>query len=47
MALGNDNKMYLLHTLQTIFGTENVVCEYKFHPVRRWRFDYACVFNKI
>lgn len=23
------------------------VAEYKFHPVRKWRFDYACVQFKI
>lgn len=41
MSLGQENKDYLLHTLQQMFGAENVVSEHKFHPVRRWRFDYA------
>jgi len=27
--------------LEIIFGKERVVTEHKFHPVRRWRFDYA------
>jgi very-short-patch-repair endonuclease len=38
---GESNKLYLLHILQTLFGTENVIPEHRFHPVRRWRFDYA------
>jgi hypothetical protein len=41
MKPGESNKLYLLNTLQTLFGEENVVCEYRFHDVRRWRFDYA------
>ena len=41
MKPGEANKLLILQTLQTIFGTERVVCEHMFHPVRRWRFDYA------
>lgn len=35
------NKAVILHTLQTLFGAERVEAEYRFHPVRKWRFDYA------
>jgi len=41
MKAGELNKQYLLNLLNRLFGAENVVSEYKFHPVRRWRFDYA------
>ena len=41
MKPGEINKLAVLQTLQTIFGAERVVSEFKFHPVRRWRFDYA------
>ena len=41
MKPGESNKLYLEHVLQTMFGDENVVIEYKFHPVRRWKFDFA------
>jgi len=38
---GDANKIVILQTMQTLFGAERVETEYKFHPVRRWRFDYA------
>lgn len=41
MKPGEANKMMILQTLQTIFGEERVVAEHRFHPVRRWRFDYG------
>ena len=41
MKPGEENKSYLLHVLQTLFGEGEVVCEHRFHPVRMWRFDYA------
>lgn len=41
MKPGESNKLEILTTLQTIFGKEYVDTEHKFHPVRRWRFDYA------
>jgi len=41
MKPGDANKLAILSTLQTLFGNERVEQEYKFHPVRRWRFDYA------
>ena len=41
MKSGDSNKLVILHTLQTLFGPERVETEYRFHPVRRWRFDYA------
>jgi len=41
MKPGESNKLALLYTLQTIFGADRVVAEYRFHPVRMWRFDYA------
>ena len=41
MKPGEENKSYLLHVLQTLFGDGEVVCEHCFHPVRMWRFDYA------
>jgi len=47
MKPGEANKLYLLHILQTIFGAENVTPEHIFHPVRRWRFDYAVIPAKI
>jgi very-short-patch-repair endonuclease len=41
MSAGKENKDYLHHILNEMFGEENVVAEYKFHPIRRWRFDWA------
>jgi hypothetical protein len=41
MKPGEINKLALRQTLETIFGSERVELEYRFHPVRRWRFDYA------
>lgn len=41
MKAGDSNKLVILHTLQTLFGPERVETEFRFHPVRRWRFDYA------
>jgi len=38
---GDANKAALKLALVTIFGEELIQLEYKFHPVRRWRFDYA------
>jgi hypothetical protein len=47
MKAGESNKLYLHHILQTMFGAENVVAEFKFHPTRRWRFDWAIPSVKI
>jgi len=41
VSAGDKNKLAILQTLETIFGAESVVKEHRFHPVRRWRFDYA------
>jgi very-short-patch-repair endonuclease len=41
MKPGETNKLAILHTLQTIFCHERVETEFRFHPVRKWRFDYA------
>ena len=41
MKPGEINKIAIKQTLETLFGAENVKMEYRFHPVRRWRFDYA------
>lgn len=41
MKPGDGNKIVMRQTLETIFGPECVATEFKFHPVRRWRFDYA------
>lgn len=41
MKSGDANKLVILHTLQTLFGPERVTKEHRFHPTRRWRFDYA------
>lgn len=41
MKSGDANKLVILQTLRTLFGPERVETEYRFHPVRRWRFDYA------
>ena len=38
---GEINKLDILKTLQTIFGEDRVICEFRFHKIRRWRFDYA------
>jgi len=38
---GESNKILIHTTLSQIFGDERVATEHKFHPVRRWRFDYA------
>lgn len=35
-----------LQTLKQTTGLE-WVAEYKFHPTRRWRIDYACLSHKI
>lgn len=45
MKPGDKNKAELLRILQHCFS--NVETEYKFHPTRRWRFDYAIPFRKI
>ena len=41
MKSGDANKMQILAYLQTLFGAEMVKTEFIFHPVRKWRFDYA------
>jgi uncharacterized membrane protein YsdA (DUF1294 family) len=40
MKAGQENKLQLLQILQSVFG-EGVVMEYRFHELRKWRFDYA------
>lgn len=41
MKPGEINKLQIKATLETIFGADMVETEVKFHPVRRWRFDYG------
>ncbi len=41
MKPGEENKLQILAHLQTLFGADMVKTEFVFHPVRRWRFDYA------
>lgn len=41
MKPGELNKLQIKEVLATLFGEEMIHCEYRFHPVRRWRFDYA------
>lgn len=41
MTSGDANKLMIRQTLDTIFGAERVDTEFRFHPVRRWRFDFA------
>ena len=41
MKPGELNKIFLQQLLTRLFGSEELALEYKFHPVRRWRFDYA------
>lgn len=41
MKSGNSYKAEIQRTLEMIFGADSVETEYRFHPVRRWRFDYA------
>lgn len=35
------NKDHLLLIMRQVFGTDAVETEHRFHPLRRWRFDYA------
>ena len=41
MKPGEANKLAIKSLLDQLFGPEMVVSEHRFHPVRRWRFDYA------
>jgi very-short-patch-repair endonuclease len=41
MTSGDSNKLAILQTLRTLFGEGRVETEFRFHPVRRWRFDFA------
>jgi hypothetical protein len=41
MKPGEINKLMIRQILETVFGPEMVAVEFRFHPVRRWRFDYA------
>lgn len=41
MKPGELNKLMIRQILETVFGAEMVAAEFRFHPVRRWRFDYA------
>ena len=41
MKPGEINKLQIKAVLETIFGAESVETEFRFHPVRRWRFDYS------
>ena len=41
MKPGEINKLALQALLREVFGEELVEAEYRFHPVRRWRFDFA------
>lgn len=41
MKPGEINKLTIRQILETVFGPEMVEVEFRFHPVRRWRFDYA------
>ena len=41
MKAGDANKAAILATLEQMFGPDKVFKEYKFHAIRRWRFDYA------
>jgi len=41
MKPGEENKLQILAYLQTLFGEDMVKTEFVFHPVRKWRFDYA------
>lgn len=36
-----------LETLLKIYKVEGFLKQYKFHPTRRWRFDFANPLNKI
>src|SRR5204863_197784 len=42
----NKYELHLASLLKTLFGEEGVP-EYRFHPVRRWRFDLAFLDKKI
>lgn len=41
MKPGELNKLTIRKILETMFGPEMIHDEFRFHPVRRWRFDYA------
>jgi very-short-patch-repair endonuclease len=47
MKPGEANKLHILHILQSIFQPAEIETEYKFHPTRRWRFDYAIPHLKL
>ena len=42
----NNNLIYVQHVLADLFGC-TIIQEYRFHPVRRWRFDFAIEHLKI
>lgn len=46
MKAGERNKMQLWQILRSVFG-EEVVMEHRFHPTRRWRFDFAVPGRKL
>jgi len=41
MAAGDSNKAGIRLALLAAFPGEEIVTELRFHPVRRWRFDFA------
>lgn len=41
MKPGDANKLAIKSLLDQLFGPERVLAEHRFHPVRRWRFDFA------
>ncbi len=47
MKPGDKIKLEIHAMLCRFFGEDQVKAEFKFHPVRRWRFDYAVLSEKI
>ncbi len=41
------NQDQLLLIMKEVFGPDEVETEWRFHPVRRWRFDYAVPSKKV
>jgi hypothetical protein len=47
MTFKQQNNLYTTIRIFNVLGLPSPTPEYKFHPVRKWRFDYAFVNEKI
>lgn len=41
MRTGDKYKLVIEQELTSRYGKDSVILEHRFHPVRRWRFDFA------